>query len=83
MPSLCLSRLALILLLTLPAAALPGCGGGGTSDGIAYQGNEEAVRQHMEEVAAEERAHFEATARTEKSTEQRVEEEERAQRQRN
>lgn len=72
-------NIAFLSVLTL----LPGCGSSVSSDGIAYEGNEQAVRQHMEEVTNEERAHFEATAKAEKLAEQRVEIEERAQRGRN
>jgi hypothetical protein len=77
------ARLTLSIALLSVLTFLPGCGGGAPSDGIAYEGNEQAVRQHMEEVSNEERAHFEATAKAEKPAEQRVEEEERAQRSRN
>ncbi len=69
---------ALLASLTM----MPGCGSA-NSDGIAYEGNEEAVRQHMAEVDAEERAHFESTVKAAKPEAQRVEEEERAQRSRN
>lgn len=70
------------LALLASLVALTGCGGT-SSDGIAYEGNEDAVRQHMEEVADEERANLRATAQAAKPVEQRVNEEERAQRARN
>ena len=78
-----LSRFAGASLLVFSSTLQSGCGGNASSDGIAYEGNEQAVKQHMEDVANEERAHLEATAQSEKPAEQRVEEEERAQRGRN
>jgi hypothetical protein len=74
-----LGRFTLNVAILSALTLLPGCGGA-PSDGIAYEGNEQAVKQHMEDVANEERAHLEATAQSEKPAEQRVEEEERAQR---
>lgn len=78
---LCPVPLGLTLLVSL--VTLPGCDSSTSTDGIAYEGNEDAVRQHMEEVADEERAHLQATAQAHKPAEQRVDEEERAQRARN
>ncbi len=39
--------------------AIAGCGGGAVNNDTAlYEGDEEATREHMQEVEDEERAHF-------------------------
>ncbi len=45
--------------MLVTSLATSGCGGGAANNDTAlYQGDEEATREHMQEVEDEERAHF-------------------------
>lgn len=64
MPSSTLFRLLVCFISLLLPLGLTGCGG--ADDAAKYSGNEQAMREHMQAVEAEERQHFEETSQTNK-----------------
>lgn len=70
-------RLAAVL---ISIVSLAGCSRVNDNDAAYYTGNEEATREHMQEIQDEERAHAREVGQTAAPAVQSVEDQERAQR---